>query len=237
MPKESNLEFKVGIFVVAALVGLAFFILSISNSSVLEEGKTIRAVFEFANGLKKNAPVRIAGVEEGIVSDIRLFFDRSDSKTKAEAFLWVKKSTQIPTDSVVTVNQLGLLGEQYVEITPGVSTTDFIPHEGTVRGKDPISQQAVTERVWQVADKVEEVVGGVSRVMTDEENIAAIKKTFENLSTMTGEVNSIVLDMKAGKGTIGRLLYDKHLYDNLEGLTADLKENPWKLLYRPKNKK
>ncbi len=234
MPKESNLEFKVGLFVLIALVGLVLFIFSISDSSVLQQGKTVHVIFEFTNGLKKNAPVRIAGVEEGIVSDVRLFFNRADSKTKAEVFLRIKNDIQLPQDSTVTVNQLGLLGEQYVEIIPGVSTQDFIKDGDTMMGKDPIAQSAISERIWKVAEKVESTVGGVDKMVNDEDNVQAIKQTFENLRTLTGEVNSIVIDMRAGKGTMGRLFYDTHLYDNLEGLTADLKANPWKLLYRPK---
>ena len=235
MPKESNLEFKVGLFVLMALVGLAFFIFSISDSSVLENGKTVHVIFEFTNGLKKNSPVRIAGVEEGLVQDVRLFFNRSDSKTKAEVLVRVKNDVQLPADSIVTVNQLGLLGEQYIEIIPGISTSDFIKDGDTIMGKDPIAQSAISERIWKVAEKVESTVGGVDKMVNDPDNVQAVKKTFENLKTLTGEINSIVMDMHAGQGTMGHLLYDSHLYENLEGLTADLKANPWKLLYKPKN--
>ena len=42
--------------------------------------------------------------------------------------------------------------------------------------------------------------------------------------------------IKSGQGTIGRLLTDESIYNNLDELTADLKVNPWKLLYRPKQK-
>ena len=70
MPKESNLEFKVGLFVLIAIIGLIMFIFSVSDSSVLEKGKSVNVVFGFANGLKKSAPVRIAGVDEGIVEEI-----------------------------------------------------------------------------------------------------------------------------------------------------------------------
>ena len=234
MPKESHLEFKVGVFVLLAVIGLVIFIFSISDSSVLKEGKMVRVVFTFTNGLKKNAPVRIAGVEEGIVQDVNLFFDREDSKTKAEVLVWIKRKTQLPVDSLVTVNQLGLLGEQYIEIVPGVSTKQFINDGDTLLGKDPIAQSAISERIWSVAEQIESTVGGVNKMVNDEENVAAIKQTFQNLRSLSGEINSIVMDMRTGQGTLGHLLYDSQLYENLEGLTADLKANPWKLLYRPK---
>jgi len=237
MPKESNLEFKVGLFMLIAMVALAMFIFSVSDSSVLKKGKSLRVIFGFANGLKKNAPVRIAGVDEGLVKNIKLFFDRTDSKTKVEVELWVGEGTMIPSDSVITVNQLGMMGEKYIEIFPGDDTKNFFGEKQVVVGKDPIAQEAISARVMEVSNKLENAIGGVDRLINNEKNIDSIGITLENLSSMTGSLDDIIYDMKEGKGTIGRLLYDERLYDDLQGLTADLKEHPWKLLYRPKKSK
>lgn len=237
MPKESNLEFKVGLFVLAALIGLTIFIFSVTDSSVLAEGKLLKVVFGFANGLKKSAPVRIAGVSEGIVRDIRLFSDSKDGKTKVEVELWVKKDIRIPQDSVITINQLGLMGEKYVEVIPGVDAKSFLEEGQLLLGKDPIAQEAISERIMEVAGKLEDSIGGISKIVNDEKNLDSLSATFENLSLMTGSLKDILSDIQEGKGTVGRLLYDERLYDDLQGMTADLKENPWKLLYRPKKRK
>jgi len=237
MPRESSLEFKVGSFILIALVVLIIFIFSVSDSAVLEKGKSIRVVFGFANGLKKNAPVRLAGVDEGIVKDITLFFDRVEGKTKVALDLWVKKNTKIPSDSLIVVNQLGMMGEKYIEIFPGVDTKNFYEEGQTVLGKDPIAQSTISERMMEVSDKLESAVAGVNRIISDEKNIASIGVTLENLSLLSGSLDDIFYSISEGKGTIGKLLYDELLYDDLEGLAADLKENPWKLLYRPKSKK
>jgi len=220
-----------------AMVALAMFIFSVSDSSVLKKGKSLRVIFGFANGLKQNAPVRIAGVDEGLVKNIKLFFDRTDSKTKVEVELWVGEGTMIPSDSVITVNQLGMMGEKYIEIFPGDDTKNFFGEKQVVVGKDPIAQEAISARVMEVSNKLENAIGGVDRLINNEKNIDSIGITLENLSSMTGSLDDIIYDMKEGKGTIGRLLYDERLYDDLQGLTADLKEHPWKLLYRPKKSK
>jgi len=237
MLKESNLEFKVGLFVFAALTGLAVFIFSITDSVVFEEGKSVRVIFGFANGLKKNAPVRIAGVDEGVVKDIRLFFDREDGRTKAEVELSIRKETKIPKDSLVTINQLGLLGEKYIEIIPGVDTKNFFEEDQTFFGKDPIAQEAISERVMEVANKVEKTVSGLSDMIHNEQYRKDIGGTLENMNLLTANINDIMTTIKSNNGTVGRLLYDPKLYDNLQEMTADLKVNPWKLLYRPKEKK
>ncbi len=194
-------------------------------------------MFGFANGLKKSEPVRIAGVSEGIVRDIRLFLDSQDGKTKVEVELWVRKDIRIPRDSVITINQLGLMGEKYVEIIPGLDVKNSLEEGQIFLGKDPIAQEAISEKIMEVAGKLEDSIGGISKIVNDEKNRDSLSATFENLSRMTGSLNDILLDIRGGKGTLGRLLQDERLYDDLHGLTADLKQNPWKLLYRPKNAK
>jgi len=237
MPEESKLELKVGLFMMIALIALTIFIFSVTDSTVFEEGKSLKVVFGFANGLKKNAPVRVAGVDEGIVKNIKLFFDREERKTKVEVELKIQKSTKIPSDSRITINQLGLLGEKYVEIKPGLETKRFYREGEVVIGKDPVAQYEISEKVMGVADKLDKTIAGFNEILLDERNQTSVSETLANLSAMTGGLKAIIRDMQAGKGTVGKLLYDELLYDDLQALTADLKENPWKLLYRPKGKK
>ncbi len=227
MPKEKSLEFKVGFFVLLALIGLAVFIFSITDSPIFEGGKTLKAVFNFANGLKKSAPVRIAGVDQGIVKEINLFFDPNVRKTKAEIILWVKKDVNIPKDSTIMINQLGLMGEKYIEITPGIDINEFLQDGQMIVGIDPIAQEAIAQKVMEVA-------AGLDKMISDERNKGSISSTLENLSLVTANLRDITSSVKDGKGTLGKIFYDERLYDDLQGLTADLKANPWKLLYRPK---
>ncbi len=224
MPKESNLEFKVGLFVIAGIVLLTFFVFSVGGSSFMNKGKVIKVVFDFANGLKKNAPVRIAGVDKGIVKKIDLFFDIKDRKTKASVKLLVDQEVKIPGDSTVMINQLGLMGEKYVEIIPGVVTDSFYEDGQVILGKDPIAQEILAERLMEVAHELEQSILSVNKVVGDGERMEAIGSTIDNLNTMTFKVNEILVSLQEGKGTLGRLLNDDALYDNLEGLTSDLSD-------------
>lgn len=55
----------------------------------------------------------------------------------------------------------------------------------------------------------------------------------ENLGRLTDSVVVIVDKIKKGEGTVGKLLMDDAVYDNLEAFTADIKKHPWKLLVKP----
>ena len=202
MSRESHLELKVGSFVLLALAGMSYFIFSVSNLSLFEKGRPLQAVFGFANGLKEAAPVRLAGVEAGLVKNMEVFTDANDDqRTKVRVTMWIKEGVEIPVDSKVTINQLGLLGEKYVEIMPGTST-EFFKAGTVVVGFDPVPMEKISERVYALTEKME--------------------RTIDNINK--------------GQGTVGKFLTDESIYRNLDELTADLKANPWKLLYRPKNR-
>ncbi len=227
MSRESHLELKVGSFVMLALVGLMYFIFSVSNLSLFEKGYGMQAVFSFANGLRDAAPVRLAGVEVGIVKAMTVFVDEAaGKKTKVRVDLWIKEGMLVPSDSKITINQLGLLGEKYVEIVPGTAT-DSLKAGAVVVGADPVPMEKITEKVSLLADKLETTIEGFNTGVLTEKN----KKSFENI--LDG-LSVTMSNVKQGQGTVGKFLTDESIYRNLEELTADLKANPWKLLYRPK---
>lgn len=63
---------------------------------------------------------------------------------------------------------------------------------------------------------------------------ASVNKIFEKLGSLTDSVNIIVTRLKNGEGTVGKLLTDDSVYKNLEAFTEDIKNNPWKLLNKPR---
>ncbi len=229
MARESHSEVVVGSFVVAALVALGIVIFSVSDFSNFEEGKRLKIIFGFANGLKKSAPVRFAGVDAGIIKDITIFFDKKDAKTKVAVDCWLKSGIEIPIDSQVAINQLGLLGEKYIEIIPGLSTDEFHSDGDQLIGKDPIAVEKLTEMISEVAQKADLTLAGINDVVQNETNKKSLQDTLQGLSL-------IVTNIKDGHGTVGRFLVDETIYNNLSDFTSDLKANPWKLLYRPKAK-
>lgn len=227
MSRDNGLELKVGSFVLMAAIALTFFIISVSDLSIFEKGHHIQVIFGFASGLREAAPVRLAGVEVGLVKKLQVFVDDKDAgKTKVRVNVWIKDDIAIPADSKVTINQLGILGEKYLEIIPGTSM-DSIKDDSEVIGHDPVPIEKITERVDGLMAKLEVTIDSVNNGILTDKN----KKSLEDALEGFGAVGT---DLKEGRGTLGKLLTDESIYNNLDDLTSDLKGNPWKLLYRPK---
>lgn len=224
MPKETNLELKVGAFVLIAIGCLTVAILSIGNFSFFERGQKMNVIFGYANGLKKAAPVRLAGVEAGHIKDIEILSEGGDMKVRVELF--IEDGIHVPADSTITINQLGLLGEKYVEITPGKSQ-QLIQTDGRVLGIDPVPIDRITQRIDGMTAKLEKTMDGINNGLLTPQNTQSVT------DILTG-IRNIVNEIQQGKGTLGMFLYNPNIYKNLDELSADLKNNPWKLLYRPK---
>lgn len=224
MPKETNLELKVGAFVLIAIGCLTVAILSIGNFSFFERGQKMNVIFGYANGLKKAGPVRLAGVEAGHITDIEILNESGEIKVRVELF--IEHGIQVPVDSTISINQLGLLGEKYVEITPGRSE-QLISQDGRVRGIDPVPIDRITQRIDGMTAKLEKTMDGINNGLLTPQNTQSVT------DILTG-IKNIVNEIQQGRGTLGMFLYNPNIYKNLDELSTDLKNNPWKLLYRPK---
>jgi phospholipid/cholesterol/gamma-HCH transport system substrate-binding protein len=113
-----NLEISVGVFVALGLAALLMLGMKVSNLSRLTEGEGYRVTARFANigGLKVRAPVTMAGVLIGRVTDIH--FDESTYEALVELTIQ-SKYDRLPEDTSASIYTAGLLGEQYVSLEPG----------------------------------------------------------------------------------------------------------------------
>ena len=235
--KKKWTEFRVGIFVILGIAILVLFIFKIGDFKVGPGGYSVKIIFGFVNGVKTSAPVRVAGVDVGEIASLRIFFDPQEDKNKVEILVRLKKEARIPIDSAVWINTLGLLGEKYVEIMPGEDYTNFLKEGDTIIGEDPISMQAVGALAKGIAEKMDATLADIKEITGDEEFKSSIKDALAQLNQSTIALNNILTQVNSGEGTIGKFLYDDSVYKNLNELSSDLKANPWKLLYRSKEKK
>ncbi len=119
MEKRNLTEILVGLFVTAGFIALFFLAMNVSNlkESTTQDGYTLFARFENIGGLKARSPVTISGVKVGRVNSISLDQDNY----KAQVILNINSGICIPDDTFAHILTSGLLGEQYIGLTPGGS--------------------------------------------------------------------------------------------------------------------
>ena len=129
--KKSNLEFIVGLFLALGIASLAYLSLKIARKELFSAGDyRVHAVFTNCSGLSHGASVMIAGVEIGRVEEVVL------ENFEAHVSLVIQPGIVLQKDTIASIKTKGLIGEKYVEITPGASD-EKIAKGGTIRDTEP----------------------------------------------------------------------------------------------------
>ncbi|AHG62579.1 outer membrane lipid asymmetry maintenance protein MlaD [Advenella mimigardefordensis] len=110
-------DFLVGLFVLLGILAAVFMMLQAGNLRTFSIGQTYHVTAKFQNigALKVRSPIKSNGVVVGRVSSIT--FDNKEFK--AVVGMDIEAGYQFPDDSSASILTSGLLGEQYIGLTPG----------------------------------------------------------------------------------------------------------------------
>lgn len=133
--RERIIEILVGFFMLFGILALLVLAFKVSGltSAVDANGYNITAVFDNVGGLKIRSPVSLAGVHIGEVSAIKL------DNVQYKALVTMKidsKYKKLPVDTSASILTQGLLGANYISLTPGFAHT-FLNNNGTVQDTHP----------------------------------------------------------------------------------------------------
>ena len=114
--KKLDLELAVGLFIIAGVVCLGYLSIQLGKMEVVgKRGYDIYALFSNSGGLKTGSSIVIGGVDVGRVKSIAL------DNYQARVVLNFTEKVEIQEDAIASIKTSGLIGEKYVEITPGGS--------------------------------------------------------------------------------------------------------------------
>ena len=211
MRKMSN-EIVTGIMVLLCIGLLMFFLFKTGKIGYRPQVYEYKAVFNTAGGMEKNAPVMLAGVEVGEVKNIE--FDYGD-ETKIILTLVLDKAAKVRTDSTASITSLGLMGEKYIEISRGSAGRPFLQPGSTIMGEEPFQFEKLAKRGEEIAENLDIMLVDVR--------------------TLVNSLNGVVTDNKEG---IDNIIEDLEVTaKNFKEFSEDIKNHPWKLLMKGKEKK
>jgi phospholipid/cholesterol/gamma-HCH transport system substrate-binding protein len=223
MPRTQSLawsELKIGLITIVALVmaGALIFLLG-GDTGFFWQRYSVKTIFADISGLKTGAPVRVAGVEVGSVTDLEFVGDR------VEVTMEIKDEhrQRITTQSRAKLGSVSLLGESAVDITPSSKGTP-IPEWGYIQSETALS---LPEVATQAAEGIQEATallkdvragrGTVGKFFTDEGVYRELERFITSAEQVTNQINR-------GRGTLGRLTNDPRLYENLDASVRNLND-------------
>ena len=242
MTQRWSLEIKVGAFVVSGLALFIFFIFAIGDlSTAFQPGYQLRVLFDSANGITDGSPVQYAGVEVGKVQNVQLVYPEGPASPKVKLSIRLPTSVNVRSDDEAAISTFGLLGEKFLEITPGPGEGAVLAPDGQLSGKPPVSTEHIMERSNEVLTEFKQTLEGLNSLVGDQEARIYLKEALKegrdatrNWKAFGERLNLALSRLEAGQGTLPKLLSDDTLYNELVLFVQDLKAHPWKLLSRPK---
>lgn len=224
MPRTRSLawsELKIGVITIIAIVMAATLIFLLSGEGgFFWQRYPVKTMFDNIAGLKSGAPVRVAGVEVGAVTDIAFVGER------VEVTMEIKEENRerITTESRAALGSVSLLGESAVDITPSSQGTP-IPEWGYIPSAPAAS--SIAEATAKVTEGLQEATlllkdlrsgrGTVGQLMTND-------SVYRDLERFLASAEQVTTQISRGRGTLGRLNTDPALYNRLEDSARHLNE-------------
>jgi len=114
--KKFDVELCVGLFMILGILCLGYLSIELGNLEVLgSQGYEVKAVFSNGGGIKPDSSVVIAGVEIGRVKKVSL------DDYQALVVMDLAPDVEIQEDAIASIKTRGLIGDKFIEITPGGS--------------------------------------------------------------------------------------------------------------------
>jgi phospholipid/cholesterol/gamma-HCH transport system substrate-binding protein len=227
-------ELRVGVLVLATIVILIVFILSVTGDiSLFAKRLEIKTRFATAEGLKSGDEVRLAGKRVGKVEEVELgpIPSSPDEKTIVVTMSLDsgEATNRIRTDSIATLGQQGFLGDRVIDISPGTQAGDAVRNGQEIQS----SPQAGLAQVFQGANDILVQFNAVGKQLQDmmedinrgEGNIGKFLHDdafYVNLNRTVLESQELVKRVREGEGTIPKLINDGQLYADLRKTTNEL---------------
>ncbi len=196
-------QLRVGIFVLFGLAVLAFLILnSTGDFNPFSRKLSLRAHFAAADGLREGSEVQLAGVRIGQVQEVILLPPDASEDAKIEAVFVVDRtmndqpiSERIRTDSTAQLIAVSVLAnDKIINITPGTPAGSPVSENHILPSREAISINTLTR--------------------TGNELLQQINK-------LAVPANEILNKANEGEGTLGRIVNDEALYNNLDATVAE----------------
>lgn len=177
--------FRVGLVVIAGVVALLYMVSQVREGvGEAADGYRVYAIFDDVTGLAKKSRVVIAGIPSGEIDRIELDGSR--------ARVWIYMTEPLRSDATVARRQASLLGEYYLQLTPGALGEPLKDGDQITRILTDTSPREILNQMRGIIDNVEEITGSVRDVVSGEKGERRLVEIMENVNRTVSEINRTV---------------------------------------------
>jgi len=196
MERSQNFKVRLGIFIA---VGLTLFVLAIfiigKQKNLFDPVFKLTTRFQNVGGLQVGSTIRYSGINVGTVDNIRIV---NDSTVKVD--MLIKKDVQrfLRADSEAGIGSEGIIGDKILVLSQGSQSAAVVTDGQNIPSAEPVETDAI---------------------------MASLQVTADNAALATGEINEILGKINSGKGTLGKLIQDPTMANNIDKTIVNLKNS------------
>lgn len=193
-------KYKLGLFV---LIGLSFFFILIfligSQKNLFTKEITLSTTFKNVSGLKVGNSVRFSGINVGSVNDIVII---NDTTVKVDIKLKSNVQEFIKKDSKAFISSEGVIGDKILVVSQGSSKSKEVKNGDLIKSYEPV--------------EFDDILG-------------SIKVSADNAQVITEELAVILIKINEGEGSLGKLINDESMANNLDKTLNNIESSTQKL--------
>ena len=191
---SQSYKIKLGLFIVGGIALLAIVLFIIGKkNNLFTPVFTISAAFNNVSGLQVGNNIRFSGITIGTVDDITIV---NDSTVRVEMSIRQNVKKFIKADSKAVIASDGFIGDKLVIISQGSSTSPIVKEHQVLESEEPVETGEI---------------------------IASLQVSAANAEVITEQLAEVVTKVNNGNGTLGRLIQDPTLANNLSQTMQNMK--------------
>ncbi len=217
-----KIETKVGLLALAAIILIVTFAYMMGLVAPFSNTYDLNVMYNYAGGIEEGSPVRVMGIKVGKVKKINFepgYKSPNGEEVKLRIQITVDKKAwpTLRKDSKFFINLAGVIGEKFLEISPGSTDSGNLSSGDYIRGEDPPRIDQLISQSYGLAGKIIELVE------KNEGSVTSVITQIDRLITNFNKTLSL-LDKTSKNKDMARLLDNAiKISDDMAYLTGELR--------------
>jgi len=192
----SKFKVRLGLFIT---VGSALFVIAIfiigKQENLFDPVFKLTTTFYNVSGLQVGSNIRFSGIDVGTVDNIKII---NDSTVQVDMLIKKKVQQFIKTDCAAGIGSSGIIGDRILIITQGSNEASLVKDGQQIVSIEPVETDAI---------------------------MASLQITADNAAIVSDELVEIIIKINSGEGTLGRLIQDSTIAENINQTIVNLKKS------------
>ncbi len=238
-------NFVVGMFVFIAILVGAGFVVFMGGGSIFGKQMKVHTAFEDVRGLNVGAPVFVSGIQVGRISEISFPDSQAPMAGNAASIvvtfsLFGQHKNRVRKDSEASITTQGVLGDKVLVVSPGSFEAGAVENLGLIASHREKELSDYLSKGGHVVDDFAEVAHNLNLLLKDLQGSGRVKTILANLEKASAQMaitskedlgptmktlKTILGKIDRGEGTLGALINDSSLHEDLRVLLGGAKRS------------